>query len=170
MPVTTMPKRAAWPATALPNVPSPTMVTDLPASTLPQISFHTPARWLVTMRGMRLASISSAMMPNSPDLAACVPRLFIRMTPGGSQSKGASRSSPALVMKTSFSFGVGLPNRCRIVAVSVTIASAVGRAAVKSSRVTPMVTECASAGRPVRATAASHMARSKVKSVSPAGF
>ena len=48
-------------------------------------------------RGIRFASISSAMIPYSPALAPCAPRLFSSATPSGSQSNGASLSSPAEV-------------------------------------------------------------------------
>ena len=78
-------------------MPSPTTTTRCPASTEPCSGSHRPSRCAVTSAGIRLTSISSAISPNSPALAACVPRLFSSGTPGGSQSNGASFSSPAEV-------------------------------------------------------------------------
>ena len=116
------------------------MVRLRPASTEPQSLRQAPWRWLVTMAGMRLASIRMDMMANSPDFTACVPRLFIRTTPGGSQLYGARLSRPALVRKISFRCGASQGNSALMTLTSVTKASASRMAAVKSVGVMPMLT------------------------------
>ena len=141
-----------------------------PVSTDPHILRHAPFRWLVTMAGMRLASIRIDMMANSPDFAACVPRLFISTTPGGSHVNGASRSSPALVRKISFRCGAGQGNSVLITLASVTNASASRMPAAKSAGVTPMLTVWPEPMSGAFAATASHIAREKSNSGSLSGF
>ena len=125
--------------------PSPTTVRRLPPTSVPHCFCHLPARWLVTISGTRLASISTAMMPNSPAFSVCTPLLLSSVTLGGSQSNGASRSRPALVTKIRRSFGARQGNRRSMTPSSVTSASASSMPAAKSSSVSPRVTLVAAA-------------------------
>ncbi len=110
------------------------------------------------------------MIANSPDLAAWVPRLFIRMTSGGSQVNGARRSNPALVRKISFRCGAGQGNSALITLASVTSASASRIPTTKSAGVTPMLTLCPVPISGALAAAASHIAREKSNRGSLSGF
>ena len=109
------------------------------------------------------------MIPNSPDFTECVPRLFIRITPGGNQSNGESRSRPAFVTNNSRSRGAAVGNRALITLTSQTNASASFIAAAKSADVRPIETTCSLVSGE-RATAASHMAREKSNSGSSSGL
>ena len=152
-PVTCMPNCVACIAAAPPSEPSPTTVTRRPSSTAPHSFCQRPARWCVTISGTRLASISSDMMANSPAFAAWTPALFSSATPGGSQSNGARRSSPALVMNSSFSRGAGQGNFAATTPISVISASASAMPAAKSASVSPIVTSWPSPMAPARVTA-----------------
>ena len=165
-----MPNAVRLRAVAPPSVPRPITVARRPASTEPHSFCHRPARWWVTISGMRLTSIRTAISANSPDFAACVPRLFSRATPGGSQSYGASLSSPALVANTSFMAGAGWAKPDRTTAGSPISASASFIPAANSASVLPMVTVWPAPTSGARAAAASHMAWENRNSGSLGGF
>ena len=70
-------------------------VAETAATEVLKISFQWARPWLVTRVGIRLFSIRMAIIMYSPALGACTPRLLVRATPRGNQSKGTRCSTPA---------------------------------------------------------------------------
>ena len=96
------------------------------------------------------------MIPYSPAFTLCVPRLFRIGTPGGNQSNGASRSSPAEVQNTIFNRGAVKGVKLASAAVCEINTSISGAAAAKASAVSPKLTTCPPGASPARAAAAAH--------------
>jgi hypothetical protein len=88
-----------------PMLPTPMRPTVLPSIGVENSEFQLALRWLVSMTGILLCSISTAISAYSPALSACAPLLLVIVTPAGTQSIGHRCSTPAPMQWIHFSLG-----------------------------------------------------------------